>query len=235
MFTLMARPSRLSRGRRALVTAWQHMVGDVPLEKILPLGFGGSTDVRVAAFYGDKVLGAALALAQQRAPGVQTVGSLTHTQSLAASNGFLHSRLGEILPRHAAAFDRSYLRDPSHGDHGAGTMVEAAVAAVHATDATGAAVADLAEWLVREAQAAPSEPKPGTQMDRHAVNAKGQLLELGGKVVSERVGGPDHEPIFRAFATVEGQSTTVELRTSSRKAEQQAAAQLLRTFTSRPE
>lgn len=223
----------MSRGRRALVTVWQHVVSDVPLFVILPLGFGGSTDVRVAAFYGDKVLGAALALAQQRAPGVQTVGSLTHTQSLAASNRFLHLRLGKILPRHAAAFDRSGLCDPSHGDHGAGTMVEAAVAAVHATDVTGAAVADLAEWLVREAQeaqAAPPEPKPGTQMDRHAVNVKGKLLELGGEVVSKRVGGADHEPVFRAVATLQGQSSTVELRTSSRKAEQQAAAQLFGTL-----
>lgn len=30
-----------------------------------------------------------------------------------------------ILPRHAATFDVSELRDPSHGEHGAGTMVEA--------------------------------------------------------------------------------------------------------------
>eukprot|EP00729_Bicosta_minor_P005342 gene5342-2279_t len=37
-----------------------------PLEKIVPLGFGGSTDGRASAFYGDKVLGAALALTPQR-------------------------------------------------------------------------------------------------------------------------------------------------------------------------
>lgn len=38
---------------------------------------------------------------------------------------FLTSRLQRILPRHAATFDVSELRDPSHGEHGAGTMVEA--------------------------------------------------------------------------------------------------------------
>ena len=54
----------------------------------------------MAAFYGDKILGAAVALSQQRADVTEqaTPGSLLHIQMLAASDESLHASFAEILP-----------------------------------------------------------------------------------------------------------------------------------------
>ena len=94
-------------------------------EKILPPGLREladvNHDVNVAAFYGDKVLGAAVALAQRRAvgDGEHTVGSLTRLQSMATSNEFLKSNIATILPQHAQ------LSESASSAHDIGTMVEA--------------------------------------------------------------------------------------------------------------
>ena len=96
-------------------------------------------------FFGDKVLGAAVALAQRGAV-THSAGDLTRLQSLATSNHFIMSHLWSILPDHTSSIPRNVIQA-----HAAGTMVEAAVAAVHA-QGDERAVADLAVWLVHTAR-----------------------------------------------------------------------------------
>ena len=51
--------------RAVTLLTWHAAVKHVPAEQLLPLGLGGlSTDASHAAFYGDKLLGAAIARAQ---------------------------------------------------------------------------------------------------------------------------------------------------------------------------
>ena len=126
---------------RTLVTKWQRAVKAVPLAKVLPRALGGvGNDAKVAAFFGDKVLGAAVALAQRRAvgPDEQRIGSLTELQSRAVSNEFMRTHFTDIMPLHAGLVHQ-------HQDNSAhvGTMVEAAVTAVH-DDGGHEAIADLA-------------------------------------------------------------------------------------------
>ena len=109
-------------------------------------------------------------------------------------------------------------------------MVEAAVSAVHATGPAGAAaIEDLADWLVQRAQAAQEDT---AQEYNRKANAKGKLLELGGRVSATRVGGPDNEPIWRAEAELGEQRVMIKVSGSSRKAEQKAAETVLQSVFS---
>ena len=57
---------------RTLLIKWQRAVSVVPLAKVLPPALGGADDTtNAAAFYGDKMLGAAVALAQRRTMGAK--------------------------------------------------------------------------------------------------------------------------------------------------------------------
>ena len=207
--------------RRSLVTKWQQAASTVRPEKILPPGLREladvNHDVNVAAFYGDKVLGAAVALAQRRAvgDGEHTVGSLTRLQSMATSNEFLKSNIATILPQHAQ------LSESASSAHDIGTMVEAAVDAVH-TKGDVHAIEDLARWLVQTA----------SEMDGlygAFDNAKGRLLEMGGTVTSKRVGGPDHKPVFEAVAQLAMTRVSATEQGSKRYVEQQVSRQFLRS------
>jgi dsRNA-specific ribonuclease len=209
--------------RRSLVTKWQQAASTLQPEKILPPGLRESADiyhnVDVAAFYGDKVLGAAVALAQQRAvgDGEHTVGSLTRLQSIATSNEFLKSNIATILPQHAQ------LSESASSAHDIGTMVEAAVNAVH-TKGDVYAIDDLAQWLVQTAR----------EMDSlHGAfdNAKGRLLEMGGTVTSKRVGGPEHKPVFEAVAQLAMARVSTTEQGSKRFVEQQVSRRLLRSLS----
>jgi hypothetical protein len=198
---------------RRLITVWQQAVSRVPVGSIVPLGLGGSQDVSLAAYHGDKILSAAVANAQrhlQRPDDVVGVGELTTEHNLATSNDFLLSQLADILPEHGLS--NKLVETP----HLAVTMVEAAVFTVHEEDGSDA-VDDLARHLVRGASAVSvDEPNP-----------KGALLELGGSVSSERTGGTDHEPVFRATAELAEQRMIVTVRGSKADAEFKAATSLL--------
>ena len=101
-------------------------------------------------------------------------------------------------------------------------MVEAVVAAVH-EEGGHEAIADLAAWLVDQAGAAAAAESS------QSVAAKTKLLELGGTVSVERVGGPDHEPIFQAVAELAGQRVMAKAAGTKSSIERRVAAQLLNT------
>jgi hypothetical protein len=212
--------------RRSLMTKWQQAASTVRPEKILPPGLKGSDDASVAAFYGDKLLGAAVALAQRRAveDGEHTVGNLTRLQSLATSNDFLKSNIATILPQHAHLWEQCHGQSLQiHSAHDVGTMVEAAVDAVHAQGGVHA-IDDLARWLVQTAREMEDDGLHGA-FD----NAKGRLLEMGGTVTSKRVGGPDHMPVFEAVAHLGGKRVSATGKGSKRHVEQQVSRQFLRS------
>ena len=206
---------------RTLVTGWQKASSSINLPE------RESREIAVAAFYGDKILGAAVALSQQRADvdDQATVGDLTHTHMLAVSNEVLHANFADILPQYSDAVGSH--RSQSRA---AGTMVEAAVATVHATGPGGAAaIDDLADWLVQRAHASQLE---SVQDFFQKANAKGKLLELGGRVSSTRVGGPDNEPVWSAEAALGEQRVIVRVTGSSKDAERKAAEQVLNSVFS---
>ena len=111
---------------------WHAAVHKIPKESVLPLGFGSpSNEANVAAFLGDKLLGSAIALAQYEnasAARERGVGQLSELQGTATANRMLAACLPTILPDHT---DPSILELAEAQEHTAGTMVEAAVAAVH--------------------------------------------------------------------------------------------------------
>ena len=182
--------------------------------------------MRPTAFFGDKLLGAAVAIAQQHSGAMPSsdVGSLTKVHALAVSNASLHAHLEYILPAHAHAFQPASL---GRAAHGAGTMVEAAVAVVH-EEYGAAAVAELAEWLVGRAVARhlASEAEQTARPPAELPNAKGRVLELGGSVTAERTGGLDHAPTFTAVAELGGTRLSVTGR-SKADAQQSASVRLL--------
>mmetsp|Transcript_32074 Transcript_32074/g.102627 ORF Transcript_32074/g.102627 Transcript_32074/m.102627 type:complete len:124 (-) Transcript_32074:122-493(-) len=117
------------------------------------------------------------------------------------------------MPQHA---------DKTMSSRVAGTMIEAAVAAVH-ENGDHEAISDLAEHLVRRALEEPA----GASGLQHA---KQKLLELGGTVTAERdPASPDHAPVFVAVAELGGQR--ISIRAAGRKVdvEKRAAAQILKS------
>ena len=212
------------RAGRALrcrsVSTWQRSANSLPL--YLATCERSAADLKRAAFFGDKLLGWAVALAQQRrdTSAKATMEELAVLHSKARCSKFLHSKRADILPMHAHWESQSQGHPPSH--HQAGTMVEAVVASVH-DEGGHEAIADLAAWLVDQAgAAAAAESSP-------SVAAKTKLLELGGTVSVERVGGPDHEPIFQAVAELAGQRVMAKAAGTKSSIERRVAAQLLNT------
>ena len=111
---------------------WHAAVHKIPQESVLPLGFGSpSNEANVGAFLGDKLLGSAIALAQYETTSAareRGVGQLSELQGTASANRMLAACLPTILPEHT---NPSILELAEAQEHTAGTMVEAAVAAVH--------------------------------------------------------------------------------------------------------
>ena len=127
---------------------WHAAVAKVPLSSILPPGFGGTSEcANIAAFFGDKRIGFQVALAARErisaGTGEMSLGALTDLQSEATSNQMLASRLADILPLHVTPDMSQWAAKQIHD---AGTMVEAAVEAVHA-DKDVAAISELARFL----------------------------------------------------------------------------------------
>ena len=205
---------------RTLVTKWQRAVDMLPSQSLLPPALGGEADVQVAAFYGDKLLGAYVAMALRRLrvePRAQNAARLVAMQNFAVSNEHLHMNFAHLMPQHAER-----LREQSENGRIAGTMVEAAVTAVHDKDDHDAII-DLAEYLVHQAL---EQEASGLQ------HAKQKLLELGGTVTCERAGGPDHAPIFVAVAELGGQRISAQGAGSKAQLEKRVAAQLLESVFS---
>ena len=221
MIALSPRPYwrilRVSRaaglGRRVHSTLPSLELWHAAVSRLPPLA-ADSPDVRLEAFFGDKVLSAAVADALRLGGGAAEcsngrfdagdLGSVAETHAIAVSNRLLGLRFGEILPAHDAL--------DSH--RRAGTIVEATVSAVHRADRggeRGAAVAALARWLVVCA-------RDSTER----IDAKRRLLALGGTVSANVVpGSPDHRPVFEAVAEL-GLERAVAAAATKRDAETSA-------------
>lgn len=159
--------------RAVMLQIWHAAIASIPASEVTPIGLGGvSNDANLKAFYGDKLLGAALAQAQwSNSKHRSDLGLLTAVHSAAASNHLLSEKLSEILPVQASD---KLLERAAYQSHDAGTMVEATVAVV-SLRGNQAAVADLARWLVKVC--APSRILPI------------QSYQPAASVSSERCGG----------------------------------------------
>lgn len=181
--------SALHRTRQVLSSAvpekWLQAVKKIPAN-------ARKENRKFAAFCGDKLLGAVLAqkLQSHHQSDKQklTVGKATILAGTVLSNRFLADRLPLIVPNHNDD-------GVEIGTHSQGTIVEAAVAAVYDQDEE--AVGALVEWLINEA--------PDVLSLR--VSPKNELLDRGGKCAfTYRVGGPDHNPEFRAVVELNGET-----------------------------
>ena len=210
----------LTRNRRTLVSAWQAAINEIPVTKILPLG----EDSDVAAFLGHKLLSGAVAAAQQvDQSSEQTLERVKRHHRLATANDLMLSQLPALIP---ALAETDGWDAPT-----AAVMVDAGVAAVH-EGGSGEAVADLARWLL--AHAAALDERGGAKSAASSVpavvdsaDAVSRLVELGGSVSTEQVGGSDAEPIFRSIATIGEHSVTIRKAATREFVEQRAAGRLL--------
>lgn len=214
---LLLRTTRPRRQTRTLVTKWQHAVSSIPIARILPLG----NEADVAAFYGNKVLGAAVAAQQQsESERGATLASLTHLHFAATSNEMMRSHFPDVLPLVAADSEGWDARS-------AGIMLEAAVAAVQAEKDGGEAVADLARWLLHTARDEQHGLNSNGTSEETQDDAVRKLLELGGTVSAEHVGGTDDEPIFSAVAVLGEQRMMVRAKGTKESIEQRVSSRLL--------
>ncbi len=186
----------------------------VPPKELLPLGFGGLERANRDAFHGDKTLSHYVSLAMRDSQKEASIGELTFLMSATVSNAHLAQHVRQLCPAVPLPEDDSALRAQTHD---AGTVVEAAVWRVFEEAGDREAVAELAEFLLREAQ-------KGSQL----INPKGRLLELGGAVGALRLGGKDNSPIFRASASINGESAESDEHGSKKEAEQEAAGRALK-------
>lgn len=225
--------------RTVLPTRWQSAVKKIPTEKVLPpkLGGEGEQKWKYAAWKGDKLLGASAATLLDQSdeskhlPYSSSAGGATRLTNLALSNSFFAAHVETVLPKY-----KKEARNLSDKD--IGTMLEAAVARVHAIDEK--AVSDLVSFLVHEAKTSLRVQEAGNNKDmnyEHLIkplknldyqSAKKTLLEMGGTVRDAiRIGGSDHKPIFQATATFDNPKTAVATAGSKKKAERLAASKLL--------
>ena len=213
---------------------WHRALRDVPLARILPrdADFGAGADDAVAverdgetaerlAFFGDKLLNAAVASAVYDRHGLAlSTGEMSTLVARARSNQLFARLLPKLLREDmvAATPEDAVRRGRAHS---AGTMVEAAVFLVfeNGGEAASAAIAEVGAFLLAEAAAGP------TASD--VTNHKGTLVELVAKGVpgslrSKGLGpqAPDQE--FEAVAKLDGASASARARTK-REAEQRAA------------
>ena len=205
----------------------------MPLHKVLPLGLGGFADANTAAWFGDKALSFAV-MKELRGSPAESGGAqyLTSIHNAAINNEKLAAVIDAILPR------RLLERIPPGSSmqvHDRGTMVEACVDAVAKDDP--AAVDELARFLVMTCVASEggsSSSSSSSSIGDHPVegNPKGKLLELGGELSCEVVGGLQHAPVFLAEAKLRlpdgGMLSARAEGTSKKGAERAAAEEVLR-------
>ena len=192
---------------------WQPAISRVRTSKVLPLGFGKADDVEPNAWLGSKLLSAAVALSIQQAVDLQKLGEARDIHSRVTSGAFLRSQLPTIMPCHSDAIG------PDISAQAACTLVEAAVAVVHAAEGRAcgsAAVAELADHLVACGMSEPA-----------IAHAKAKLLELGGSISCERTGGTDDAPVFRAEAELGSTRLVISGGPSKEAVEQRIAEQLI--------
>jgi hypothetical protein len=206
------------------LSVWHKALAKVPPDRILPKGDGRFQ--KIEAFVGDKLLGAAFAKwirSQKKKPTDFTTndtnnnvddveylydrGEATILASVVLSNKFMADRLFQILPD--PAYKDWANSGPAWSTSVLGSLVEASVTAVENVEA----VDNLTEWLIAQAK------EEGL---KQTFDVKGSLLQMGGSVMVERVGGRDSEPIYLAKASLDGTSAKA-LRGSKRLAERTAA------------
>mmetsp|Transcript_23081 Transcript_23081/g.64094 ORF Transcript_23081/g.64094 Transcript_23081/m.64094 type:complete len:461 (-) Transcript_23081:501-1883(-) len=217
---------------------WRQAAAKVPPVQVLPLGFFGTAAANTAAWYGDRILSAAIARELRGLARSCSPGQLTAIYSAAASNENMAVHIDLLLP--PCLLDTiPPLQSAAMQVHDYGTMLEACIQAV--ADEDPEAVAELARFLVssvmrtgvdtsadsvdEELKGAEfgTEDGPPWMLDG---NPKGRLLELGGELTCERVGGLEHAPVFLAEARIEEHSA--QARGGSKKAaEKEAAAAVL--------
>lgn len=214
---------------------WHRALRDVPLARILPrdADFGAGADDAVAlerdgetaerlAFFGDKLLNAAVAAALYDRHGLAlSTGEMSTLVARARSNQLFAKLLPKLLREDMVAATPADAARRGRA-HSAGTMVEAAAHLVHREyggEAASAAIAEVGAFLLAEAAAGP--------MAWDVANHKGALVELVAKGVpgslrSKGIGpqAPDRE--FEAVAELDGASASARARTK-REAEQRAA------------
>lgn len=183
---------------------WQKAVRSIHQSKILPHD-GFRPKQNYAAWCVDKFLAATAAKVLSKTSKQHTCSSATILTNIALSNSFMKDNIDKILPE-------LYDSMKHLSDHSIGTVVEAAVGELF--EVNEPAVEDLTRFLIQKAEDTPNQ------------NTKGLLLNLGGKVYTDRIGGADHSPEFQAIAEFDGITTTGEGK-SKKKAEQIAAEQLL--------
>eukprot|EP00191_Tetraselmis_sp_GSL018_P024403 CAMPEP_0177624428 /NCGR_PEP_ID=MMETSP0419_2-20121207/29485_1 /TAXON_ID=582737 /ORGANISM="Tetraselmis sp., Strain GSL018" /LENGTH=512 /DNA_ID=CAMNT_0019125155 /DNA_START=589 /DNA_END=2128 /DNA_ORIENTATION=- len=226
-----------------LLLRWKTAVSKVSLCKVLPLGFGGFADANTGAWYGDRILSAAIAKELRSLADTHTPGQLTEIYGAASSNENMAAHIDLILP--PCLLDAI---GPPQSEalqvHDYGTMLEACVKEVAGED--DGAVSELARFLLSSVTHNPRSNSLGAAAEsdnlgsggfedtryvslvhRVVTNPKGRLLELGGVVWSERVGGSDHAPRFLGVAELMG--VRREEMGSSMKAAEKAAAMAVLT------
>ena len=233
------RPSASSRPPtghpEAELQRWREAVASVPLEKVIPLGLGGFADANTAAWFGDKALSFAVMKELRGTSESGGIQYLTNIHSAATNNENLAALIDEILPQ------RLLERIPPSSSmqiHDRGTMVEACVDAVAKEDP--AAVDELARFLVLAGMASEGSSSSSSSSGDHPAdsllavaegNPKGKLLELGGELTCQVVGGLQHAPVFLAEARLQlpgGLLSAQAEGTSKKGAEKAAADQVLR-------
>ena len=180
--------------------SWHAEVCKVAASSVLPLGLGGERDVRVAAWRGDKILAMAIATELEEVTCLQndrsdTVGSLTARFAAAVSNRNMAENLDILLPPHLLEVVPQK-EQRARQDHDCGTLIEACVAEVQSAGGEYA-IAELARFLVAAAGVGTGS---GDANCLRESNPKGALLEMGGNVSSELVGGIcSHAPAYNSF------------------------------------
>jgi len=229
---------------------WHKVLQQIKSEAILPSDITSREDHSLAAFVGDKLLGASLAKwvkeqnklqkekkrqeQQEQPPPGEDLASAAEPkkrESFPYCNEGSATKLASVVLSNKFMAERisQILPDPSfrewekqfeYNNHSLATVVEAAVAAVYDLDVD--AVDDLVEWLIQEGERCEKRILGECML----FNAKGRLLELGGSLSVEREGGVDHDPIFLANAALKNKIfSATAVGNNKRDAEENAASQ----------
>ena len=233
---------------------WHRAVSQVPLDKILPLGYGGLTDyANIAAYYGDKRIGYEVALELEKLCAATSPGTSTSTSSIAfppegthrfhaspawlssitqqaISNKLFKDKFSDILPLHSKNIKTDLLQTQVHD---AGTMVEAAIDAVakleNSQENRDSSTKNPSHVKILQETALSELAKYliQTTLAQGPVNAKGRLLEAGGTVKAEIVTGESTSHISQENifrAVAHLGGTTCHAEGRSKREAEQAAA-----------
>lgn len=203
---------------------WYKAIGKVPWSDILPMGFGGIRDANAdgKAFVGDSIIGLAVADILFREKFENPLRN--QYMSDAVSNYNMANCLQNLFPADLG-FQLPPMEEREVQEHNCGTLVEAAVFSVRDDNL---AISECAHYLLSSAgcplpQSAFTADFPfPTGPD--AINPKGRLLEMGGRVDVVMV--TENPPNFEATATRGDINATAGGR-SKKEAERKAAAACL--------